>query len=196
MGCSKNYRKNSKVSRTPRRPFEKERLSRELKIVGEYGLRCKREIWRIELTLAKLRKAARGLLTLEQKDPRRLFEGAALLRRLKRVGLLGEDEDRLDFVLGLTLEKFLSRRLQSMLVNNRVAKSVHHARVLIKQRHIRVGRRCVDIPSFLVRKDSEKHVDYALTSPLAQGRPGRVKRKRLRTKGSGGGGGDDDAEDY
>eukprot|EP01083_Nonionella_stella_P131568 399800_1 len=37
--------------------------------------------------------------------------------------------------------------------------NVTHARFLIEQRHICVGRRCVDIPSFLVHKKSEKHVD-------------------------------------
>ena len=60
---------------TPRRPFEKERLDQELKFIGEYGLRNKREVWRVKYTLAKIRKAARELLTLEEKDPRRLFEG-------------------------------------------------------------------------------------------------------------------------
>lgn len=66
--CSKTYT-------TPRRPFEKERLDQELKIIGEYGLRNKREVWRVRYTLAKIRKAARELLTLEEKDPKRLFEG-------------------------------------------------------------------------------------------------------------------------
>lgn len=31
----------------------------ELKIVGEYGLRNKREVWRVALTLSKIRRAAR-----------------------------------------------------------------------------------------------------------------------------------------
>jgi small subunit ribosomal protein S9e len=30
-----------------------------LKIVGEYGLRNKREVWRVQLTLSKIRRAAR-----------------------------------------------------------------------------------------------------------------------------------------
>ena len=65
----------NKTYATPRRPFEKERLDQELKLIGEYGLRNKREVWRVKYTLAKIRKAARELLTLDEKDPRRLFEG-------------------------------------------------------------------------------------------------------------------------
>lgn len=66
---------HSKTYVTPRRPYEKARLDQELKIIGEYGLRNKREVWRVKYTLAKIRKAARELLTLEEKDQRRLFNG-------------------------------------------------------------------------------------------------------------------------
>ena len=73
-------RTHGKTSRTPRRPFEKERLDSEMKLIGEFGLKNKREVWRTQLTLARIRKAARQLLTLEEKDPKRMFEGGALLR--------------------------------------------------------------------------------------------------------------------
>ncbi|CAM9757416.1 unnamed protein product [Phaeothamnion confervicola] len=193
IGSSRNYRKTYK---TPRRPFEKERLDQELKLCGEYGLRCKREIWRVQYALAKIRKAARQLLTLDPKDPKRLFEGPALLRRMVRYGLLNEDNKELDFVLQLSTQKLLERRLQTKVFQQGLAKSIHHARVLIKQRHIRVGKQLVDVPSFMVRLDSEKHIDFSQTSPYGLGRPGRVARKRAASKAAAGaGGGDEESDD-
>ncbi|KAI9655818.1 MAG: 40S ribosomal protein S9 [Bathelium mastoideum] len=190
----------SKTYKTPRRPFESARLDSELKLVGEYGLRNKREVWRVALTLSKIRRAARQLLTLDEKDPKRLFEGNALIRRLVRVGVLDESRMKLDYVLALRLEDFLERRLQTCVYKLGLAKSIHHARVLIRQRHIRqaksltqslsmnfsanvvisVGKQIVNVPSFIVRLDSQKHIDFALTSPFGGGRPGRVRRKKAK----------------
>ncbi|KAJ8986112.1 hypothetical protein NQ317_005582 [Molorchus minor] len=167
----------SKTYVTPRRPYEKARLDQELKIIGAFGLRNKREVWRVKYTLAKIRKAARELLTLEEKDPKRLFEGNALLRRLVRIGVLDENRMKLDYVLGLKIEDFLERRLQTQVFKLGLAKSIHHARVLIRQRHIRVRKQVVNIPSFMVRLDSQKHIDFSLKSPFGGGRPGRVKRE-------------------
>mmetsp|Transcript_8910 Transcript_8910/g.20213 ORF Transcript_8910/g.20213 Transcript_8910/m.20213 type:complete len:193 (-) Transcript_8910:73-651(-) len=184
------YRNYGKTFKKPRRPFEKERLDAELKLVGEFGLRNKRELWRVQMALSKIRNAARELLTLDMKDPKRIFEGTALMRRMQRYGLLSEDQDKLDFVLALTPTEFLERRLQTLVFKLGLAKSMHHARVLIKQRHIRVGKQIVNVPSFMVKLDSQKHIDFTLTSPFGGGRPGRVKRRRLAA-----GGGGDDAED-
>ncbi|KDN33265.1 40S ribosomal protein S9-B, partial [Rhizoctonia solani AG-8 WAC10335] len=151
-------RNHSKTYKVPRRPFESARLDAELKLAGEYGLRNKREIWRISLVLSNIRRAARELLKFEAKDPKRLFEGNALIRRLVRIVVLDENRMRLDYVLALKTEDFLERRLQTQVFKSGLAKSIHHARVLIRQRHIRVGKQIVNVPSFVVRLDSQKDV--------------------------------------
>ena len=186
---------DGKTFKKPRRPYEKERLDAELKLVGEYGLRAKRELYRVQYALSRIRNAARELLTLDEKNPRRIFEGAALLRRMNRYGLLTEEQNKLDYVLALTVDNFLQRRLQTIVFKNGMAKSIHHARVLIRQRHIRVGKQLVNIPSFMVRVDSQKHIDFSLTSPLGGGRPGRVKRKNAKVAAKKAAGGDDDEDD-
>lgn len=38
--------------------------------MGEYGLRNKRELWRVQMVLSKLRARARVLLTLNENDPK------------------------------------------------------------------------------------------------------------------------------
>merc|ERR1711862_476646 len=154
----------SKTFKTPRRPFEKERLDAEMKLIGEYGLKNKREIWRVNLQVAKIRKAARELLTLDEHDPKRIFEGAALLRRLHNYGILPDSQKQLDYVLSMTVNNFFERRLQTLVFKLGFAKSVHQARVFIRQRHIRVG--------------NQNLIDFAHTSPFGGGRPGRVARKR------------------
>lgn len=176
----RNYRNHSKVIKTPRRAFESERLDRELKLCGQYGLRCKREVWRVQLALAKVRHAARTLLTLSPDDPKRILEGTALLRRLTRLGLLPEDKQLLDFVLSLKIEDFLKRRLQTVIHTLGLAQSTHHARVLIRQRHFRVGKQMVNVPSFMVRTDSEKHISLMPTSALRGVKHGRCKKKKDR----------------
>ena len=102
------------------------------------------------------------------------------MRRLVRIGVLDEGRMKLDYVLGLKVEDFLERRLQTQVFKLGLAKSIHHARVLIRQRHIRVRRQVVNVPSFVVRLDSQKHIDFAHKSPFGGGRPGRVKRRNMK----------------
>lgn len=59
----------------------------------------------------------------------------------------------------------------------------------------RVGKQIVNVPSFVVRLDSQKHIDFALKSPYGGGRPGRVKRKRAKMAAEKEAGGDEEEEE-
>eukprot|EP01017_Pseudomicrothorax_dubius_P031807 TRINITY_DN409_c0_g1_i1.p1 TRINITY_DN409_c0_g1~~TRINITY_DN409_c0_g1_i1.p1 ORF type:complete len:111 (-),score=36.40 TRINITY_DN409_c0_g1_i1:337-669(-) len=108
-----------------------------------------------------------------------------------KMGLLSQDENKLDYVLGLTVHKFMERRLQTIIFKQQLARSIHNARVLIRQRHFKVGKQLVNIPSFMVRVSSERNIDYAPHSPFGGGRPGRTKRKNLKNKKGGDDAGDE-----
>ena len=59
----------------------------------------------------------------------------------------------------------------------------------------RVRKQVVNVPSFVVRLDSAKHIDFSMKSPYGGGRAGRVKRKNQRKATSGGAGGDEDDDE-
>lgn len=175
----KTYRNHSKTCSKPRKLFEKERLDQEIKICGEYGLRNKREVWRVQLVLARLRKRARDLLTLEENDQRRIFEGNALLRRMFKFGLLNtETENGLDYVLSLNLHKLLERRLQTRVLKGRLASSIHHSRVLIYGKLIAVANQLCNVASYMVTVENENKIDFQPNTAISGGKPGRRLRKK------------------
>ena len=72
----------------------------------------------------------------------------------------------------------MERRLHTLVAEKKLANSVHHARVMIRQRHIAVGKQMVNIPSFMVRVRSEQNIQTAPTSVYKTGAMGRMKKKR------------------
>ena len=133
------------------------------------------------MLLSKIRKAARELLTLPENDHKRIFEGEALLRRLLELGVLKPEEKRLDYVLGLTIQQFLERRLQTLVAKSgTVATSVHMARVLVYSRHIKVGNQKVNVPSYLVKVKNENKISLSTNSSLSGFKPGRTKKNKAK----------------
>lgn len=111
-------------------------------------------------------------MILDEKDPKRVFDGSALLRRLAVMGVIENENQKLENLLNLTVERFLDRRLQTRILAAGYAKSIHHARMLIIQRHIRVGKRLVNQPNFMVKVSSDKHIGFAPSSIYG----GKVKK--------------------
>jgi small subunit ribosomal protein S4 len=161
MGDPKRQRKKFD---TPRFPWQIDTLEAELKILGQYGLRNKREIWRHKTLLSKYRGIGRSLLGMTVDE--RSKQEKQLLNRLNRLGILPE-EAALDDVLDLTLENILNRRLQTIVYNRGLSQSIQQARQLIAHGHISINGRKVSAPSYLVLKDEEEKIEYSPKSPLA-----------------------------
>src|SRR2546429_2001802 len=79
-------RKPRKAYQTPRHPWRKDQLEEELHLVGEYGLRNKRELRGHETELSQIRGSARTLLGAEAGERGPLE--SQYLKRLARLGIL------------------------------------------------------------------------------------------------------------
>jgi len=161
MGDPKKQRRKFE---TPKFPWRTDTLQGELTILGQYGLRNKRELWRHKTMLSRFRGIARSLLGMPAEERRRLED--QLISRLHRLGILPETA-KLDDVLDLRVEDLLERRLQTVVFRRGLAKSPYQARQLVIHGHIAIGERRVSSPSYLVLKDEEEKIAYAATSPMS-----------------------------
>ncbi len=158
-------RKPRKKWQGPKHPWVKERLLREIELMGQYGLRNKKEIWKAETLARYFRHRARSLLALPPDI--REKEEKALLSRLAWLGVL-PDNATLDDVLGLRAEHFLERRLQTLVWKKGLARTVYQARQLIVHGHIAVRGRRIRSPGYLVPREEEDYIDYAPGSPFKE----------------------------
>ncbi|MHA1143191.1 MAG: 30S ribosomal protein S4 [Candidatus Helarchaeota archaeon] len=159
----------------PNKPWDKDRIQKELVLIGRYGLRNKREIWKLQTQISNYRSRARKLLSrIENPDE---VQNRELLEKLFRIGVLPKNAT-LDDVLGLTIENLLERRLQTMVYNRGLASTIYHARQLITHNHIVLRGEMINVPGYLVKRDEEKEIDYAPGSPLNN--PEHVARPNIQ----------------
>ena len=141
MGDPKKQRKKYE---TPRFRWRKDILQEELKLIGQYGLRNKHELWRHKTTLSEARGIARSL-----------------------IGKPAETS-ALDNVLDLSIEDILERRLQTIVFRKGLTRTIFQARQLITHGHITIGNRRVTVPGYIVAKAEEEHVIYSPESALVK----------------------------
>ena len=140
------------------RPFkrwDKRRIIEERRLMKLYGLKNKKELWRAQAELRRIRAFARKLLPLS--GPEREKGEKELLGRLYRLGLLPE-KATLDDVLSLTTQDILERRLQTMVWRRGLARTVKQARQFIVHGHVYVGGVRIRSPSYWVRRGEENQI--------------------------------------
>jgi len=158
-------RRLKKKFRKPKAPFNKERILEELEFLGKYGLRNKREFWKMRTMIGNWRKLARESRTLSQEKA--IEAQQELLKKLNRLGILGPEAEFEDILL-LTVEDILKRRLQTLVFEKGLATTVYEARQKIVHKHIAIGEKLINSPSYIVKRDEEDLIRFAASSPFTQ----------------------------
>jgi len=133
----------------PLKPYDKTRIEREKKLVKEYGLKRKNEIWRAEALLRSFRRRARELLAKHTEKKEK-----DLLAKLNKLGIRCS---KIEDVLGVKTEDILSRRLQTIIYKKDIA-GVKQSRQLIVHGHVSIDGRRVLWPGYLVPQLEEDKI--------------------------------------
>jgi small subunit ribosomal protein S4 len=156
-------RRLKKKFKKPAHPFQKDRILEELEFLGRYGLRNKREFWKMRTMLGKWRDIARQSRSLPREQSLEVQQ--TLITKLQHLGVLGPEAE-FDDVLLLTVEDILKRRLQSLVYERGLANTVYEARQKIVHNHIQVGNKRINSPSYIVKKGEEDLITFAPSSPF------------------------------
>jgi len=144
-----------RVWQKPKRPLNYDLIMDELKTLGTFGLKTKRELWKTQTELSRVRLQARSLLALRQDERER--KEPILMQSLSKIGLVNEDST-LDDVLNLQVTDLLSRRLQTIAQKKLYFKTPYQARQAIVHGHIMIGDSVVTIPSYIVKTEEEAKI--------------------------------------
>ncbi len=141
-------RKHNKFS-WPRKLYDKTRIEDENKLVEQYGLKNKREIWKAEAKVKYFRNRAKLLINADLSDQQQFFA---------KLSALGLSVRSIAEVLALNKEDVLKRRLSTVVWKRGLAQTALHARQLITHKKIIVDDRVVDVPSYIVPVVLEQNI--------------------------------------
>lgn len=167
-------RKRKKYSR-PRKPFDKLRIEEEDLLVEKYGLKNKREIWKADAEISRIRNLGKKLITRSEQE-KRLF-----IERLQKQGFKVES---IPDSLALDKEDWLKRRLQTIVYSKGLTSTPKQARQLINHKHVSIGDQITNIPSYQVSLEEEPEVKLNIVLKVKKPEKERSKEKEVKTEES------------
>jgi len=161
MGDPKKQRKKYSA---PLYPWRKDRIDRDKALLKEYGLKNRKEIWKLESKLRRYAQQAKRLIGSSEEEQFKK-ETLQLLTKLARVGVLNKTA-KLDDVLALEIRNLLDRRLQTLVFKKGLSNSTKQARQFIVHGHIFVGDKKVSAPSYIVQLNEENTIKFCPSSNI------------------------------
>ncbi len=157
-------RKRRASYQTPSHPWSKSRIDEEKVLIKEYGLKNKKEIWKMNSIAVGLAQQAKKLIALRTDQAEK--ERKQLMQRIQRYGLLPHDAVLKD-VLDINTRSILERRLQTILFRKNLARSIKQARQFIVHEHVSIGDKKITVPSYLVPLNEDEQVSFSEKSNLS-----------------------------
>ena len=168
-------KKQKKKYRKPLMVWNEERIARDKVLISTFGLKNKREIWKVESTLKSLHDQAKKLIAQNTEQSKK--ESDQLIKRLSSLNLVLHDA-KLDNVLSLTIHDLFNRRLQTLVFKKGFARTINQARQFITHNHISINEQIVNVPSYLVPLEEESLVTFNQSSALSSTEhPERIKEE-------------------
>lgn len=148
-------RKHKKYNK-PRKLYDVAIIKEEQGLIKKYGLKTRREVWKADFAIAKIRNIAKSLITADENKKQEFVE-----RQAKK----GFKVESIADVLGLNKEDLLKRRLQSVVVAKKLAPTYKHARQLIAHKHVTIDGKIIDAPSHLTTLGEEAGIELNIVVP-------------------------------
>tara|TARA_Y100000310_G_scaffold345249_1_gene463106 strand:- start:300 stop:926 length:627 start_codon:yes stop_codon:yes gene_type:complete len=148
----------------PTHPWQRTRLEEEKVLKEEFGLKNKKEFWKMNSVLGKFKAQTKSLI--RRRGSQADKEKTLFLDKLSRLKLI-PTEAAIEDVLNLTINDILERRLQTILYRKGFAKTIKQARQFITHGHVIVNDKKVNIPSYLLSAAEEDTITFSNFSALA-----------------------------
>jgi len=159
-------KRKHKTYSKPKRPFDKIRIDEESEIIKEFGLKNKKEIWKAEARIKSIREKAKKLISANQEEQKALFDN------LKKIGL---NADLIADILSLDKKDYLKRRLQTVMVDKKIATTPKSARQLITHKKVLVDGKVINSPSYIVPIKLESKISLKIMKP-------KIKKEKEENK--------------
>lgn len=177
-------RKRKKYSR-PQRPFDKARIQEENILRDRYGLKNKKEIWKADAAIGRIRNLAKQLIIKSEEEKQ------AFVEKLQAKGF---GVNSIADSLALDKEDWLKRRLQTFVFTKKLARTPKQARQLVAHKQVSIGNRIINIPSYQVSLEQEsqirlnivlkmpKNLKKALKEKIKPEKPVEEKKEEIQEK--------------
>ena len=165
----------------PAHPWQGARIKEERSLMKEYGLKNKKELWKMGTILKKIKTQAKSLISRTDAEAQK--EKELFLKRLARLGIITSIDVKLEDILGMSVKDILDRRRQGIFMRIALAKCSKQRSQIMKHMLLRINDKIVDIPSYLVLAEEEKSVGFNPRSALdSLEHPERQTKKQQKTE--------------